>query len=1211
MEEFLSFQNLLNEEYINGKDDEIEKIIREISKFNIIDFIIRIAALNLISENQNKSILFDYVIEKVLELKKDSMKAKMSDGKFKMILKQIENLSLSNQIDPVECMFVDNIMCYENYLVFQGVNNHSAYNLQNMIEVLLFESKYLPEDFVRRGIHLIMVVLEISNKIAQDLNITLKDTTYTNKDNNRIKIPGKAKLNRMCEAIQISTSEFKKRVFYNDLLEDIYSECGQFQNSNSNINELKFFNAPFLEDEGKTIILNISLLPAYVLHKVILLANKYNCKEMVLDAYNNKAFKESKKAITKLGHQRLKAENWHIKLEDSPIYKEDIYSVYNDKVLILRFLCDDGKMYNKDSIFSYRDSDDVSNIFEERTTYLLDKFKQFGVLQKNIFEIIIMNSTGRILNCGCNKWISESKPISLHTSELECIAINEKNIYMFLPRYIKAKNKLKVMSGFGISELNLVQMYTSHEYSFYLNDEFNPTKTNLFFYGEYAIEYIIKANEKADKQMVDSYVNGYCTKVSRFVMNRNIYSEVNKDYLNRNLLVKYKNICIWIIASKAVNLQEYEIYNSLIDCLSYWLSELESIVGSEISGFKTLVIEFKLIGEVKKYFEMKDISEIKFEDNIKIIQVYNKITININDLAFGLFAFKSNEIEKKFSLIVLNIILGNNFININKDAIDKAFINPNKKKFLSIQLENNPMGKPVIDKTIRKIRLEDEAELLDLIGEKILKENNNQYGIISDEKRNEVANKIVGYLYQYLESEVKKLSSDGLIELLIAELEKVAFNLYLSKKRYESELLCYPEKAKMYISEFSELNKSSRALKFLIEYVAAIQPNGTENLGEWEFEKILAICSQIIDWAYKNDLFRYNIFNTPIEVLKSDRIGMKQAEFNKLDMLNRKAMDENLKDGCYGTYSVLENIDLLNEAFIDELGFSFDEFKEFIWALINLNDKEVATFEIKVLINKISNLKLGLNEEKIRKIIDCITLIKRDNFLNPPKGYRREDVYPWRFNRELSFTRRPAIIKGNELLWGNRQLYHMLIYIIDAINEGKFKAKSKKMKKLIGDISNRRGEAFNDAVYEKIKKCGFKVFKNIKKINKKKITDENRNELGDIDILYIIPKKKVIVVGEVKDFNFSKSPHEMQLEYEKMFKDTDTKKSFVTKHQRRCEWVKEHIEDLRIEFGLENAKWRVKSLFLVNEPIISNSFYGKNLKVIIYNNINEKELEKI
>ncbi|MEW8957150.1 hypothetical protein [Clostridium sp.] len=77
MEEFIPFQDLLNEEFINGKDDEIEKIISEISKYNIIDFIIRIAELNLVSENQDKSILFDYVIEKVLELKKDSMKVNL------------------------------------------------------------------------------------------------------------------------------------------------------------------------------------------------------------------------------------------------------------------------------------------------------------------------------------------------------------------------------------------------------------------------------------------------------------------------------------------------------------------------------------------------------------------------------------------------------------------------------------------------------------------------------------------------------------------------------------------------------------------------------------------------------------------------------------------------------------------------------------------------------------------------------------------------------------------------------------------------------------------------------------------------------------------------------------------------------------------------------------------------------------------------------
>lgn len=48
----------------------------------------------------------------------------MKDGKFKMIVNQIVNLSLSSHIDPNECMFVENIMCYESYLVFKGINNH-------------------------------------------------------------------------------------------------------------------------------------------------------------------------------------------------------------------------------------------------------------------------------------------------------------------------------------------------------------------------------------------------------------------------------------------------------------------------------------------------------------------------------------------------------------------------------------------------------------------------------------------------------------------------------------------------------------------------------------------------------------------------------------------------------------------------------------------------------------------------------------------------------------------------------------------------------------------------------------------------------------------------------------------------------------------------------------------------------------------------------
>ena len=395
--------------------------------------------------------------------------------------------------------------------------------------------------------------------------------------------------------------------------------------------------------------------------------------------------------------------------------------------------------------------------------------------------------------------------------------------------------------------------------------------------------------------------------------------------------------------------------------------------------------------------------------------------------------------------------------------------------------------------------------------------------------------------------------------------------------------------------------------------MAACPPKGAKKLGEWEYEKILAICFSIIDWAYKNDLFYYNIFNTPIERLKSGRVGMKQNEFEKLEFLNKNAMNEklNLKEYPKNKNSILNNNELLNDAFLDEFDFSFDDFKNVIWFMIDFSDKEVKKVDKSEFIKLVDKEFETLNIYKIEKIIKKISLEERENYLKAPKGYRNEEIYPWRFNREFSFTRRPVILRENELIWGSRQLYHMLIFTMNLISEGTFKAKSKKLKILIGKVSNERGEDFNNSVYDKIKELDIQVFKNIKKINNKKIADISGNTLGDLDILYIIPKKKLIVVGEVKDFNFSKSPYEMDQEYKKMFLDTEKEKCFATKHKRRVDWVLNHIDDLKVEYGLKDYKWRVKSLFIVNEPIISNAFYDKGLKIITYSQLNIKILENI
>lgn len=402
------------------------------------------------------------------------------------------------------------------------------------------------------------------------------------------------------------------------------------------------------------------------------------------------------------------------------------------------------------------------------------------------------------------------------------------------------------------------------------------------------------------------------------------------------------------------------------------------------------------------------------------------------------------------------------------------------------------------------------------------------------------------------------------------------------------------------------------ALKFLIEYIAAVPPKGNINIGENQYERLMAICSLIIDWSYKNDLFYYQIFNTPIEILKSHRIGMKQQEFQHMFSVNEAIRKEQLIAS-----SVLDNSgDLIeyksfgeeiNAAFEKEYGYSFYQLKLFTEGLREYSKRQsgdtVYVARIMDIIEFMSAYDASFNEEIVGLIIDSIALRQREDFLVPPEPFRKEDVYPWRFNRELSFTRRPIIIRGDEMIWGNRQLDHMIRFTLGLINNGKLKAHSSKMNSLVGRISDERGAEFNDFIYKILVNFNvFEVYPNISKVNGVYIA-ENNNTLGDIDVLIIDREYHKIIAAEVKNFNFSKNPYEMHLEYKKMFENTKKKKGYYTKHCRRVDWCNKHIDDFKKQYGLDDGDWRVIGVFILSQPLVSTEIYHKEIKMLT-----EKEL---
>ena len=444
--------------------------------------------------------------------------------------------------------------------------------------------------------------------------------------------------------------------------------------------------------------------------------------------------------------------------------------------------------------------------------------------------------------------------------------------------------------------------------------------------------------------------------------------------------------------------------------------------------------------------------------------------------------------------------------------------------------------------------------------------------------------------------------------------------MMLIQRRYAYDLACYPEKKDKIDLEYNELNKTSIATKFLLEYIAAIPPEGNEPISEYNYEYLLTICSLIIEWAHNSDMFKYKMIDNDLTLLKSGRIGLEKNKIENLAKDNYDASRKRLNAisnpyiELYMPHQIISNEEM-DSAFKNEFSYTYSELYVCIMELINIGDSISSEVKRKPL-NDIYDMltkSTGLSQEKIVKIIDDFSLSKRANFMAPDPPFTKSDVSPWKFNRRLSFLRRPITRLDNDLIWGNRQVYHSLVYLYDLVVNGKIPVtKGGYFDKYIGKLINKRGNDFNTVVANKLKNFDTLIVDSkVKKINKKRIANEKGQDLGDIDVLAIIPSRKKIVVIEVKDFAFAKSPYEMYMEYQNVFCDKKKELCCISRHKRRVEWVEKHLTDVKEHYKLSGEGWKICEMMVVDEDIISKDFYHEKQKIILFTDLSHKLLYKL
>lgn len=1199
--------------YENDSKNEISIAIEQSKKYDIFNLISRVAALNLFHQNQTKSVIFDTYIEGLLHHTRDEFESKyiISPGKFRKIITQISNTTLKYSIDPPENMFAQNVMFYGNYRVLNGIDQTPAYNLQNMILTLFANKNEYSKDFLHETYVLVNGMLHISEKIVDGISDT--ENSHDTDEEKKITIPSAIELNKYMELVIIDGCAFRELFLNMDILIKMFV-TGFGVKFEENFDNKSFYTCPFLynEEADQYILLNASLLPTAIVFWITRLAKRYGIFEKVLEDYNNYIFYKCKKYLHNLGHEKIREKYMGIELFKCSGYREYIASVQNNQVMVVQYLYDDGINYNTITLHSALEKEEFDDMVPKRLAYHYLKLIEYGIKKEDIFVISIINSLGRGIVCGVETYDYSYPPLRVNPFELMCISINEKSENMFIPRYLKAKKYLKTFETGMLSELNQIEIYCNNNYSFYMSDEFAPSEITTYFAPGDSLDYIVRAVYKEGRKLVKD-VNGDFVEI---ILN----DEKRKIYIAPNCIIgkeiryyiEFRTFNIWISSKGISNLKELDLYGSLLDLISYWLAECKMIL-DQIEDYDCVYeIQIALSDEADKYYYYKENPQ-SFAETLEIHNLSPRMEIFVSPEAFQYLNFRDNSREKEFVAIIIKYIykLIGQVGKIDYD-INRLFSNPMQKKLFSLDYQKYHYLKPLQDRVNHFVHGEDEEILLNEIGEELLKTGKWNISIVDDQDRTKIAHEVVGILYGKLQQEVGVLSSKNLIEVIYDDLEKVLFNLMLAQKRYAEDIACYPEKEQEILEQNNRNNRASIALKFLIEYIAAVPPKGNATIGENQYERLLAICSLIIEWSYKNDLFYYQIFNTPIEILKSHRIGMKQQEFQHMFNVNEAIRKEQL----IAANSITSIKELsgrknygeeINDAFEKEYGYSFLQLQFFVDGLREYSsDKSgdtVYSAKINDIIDFLCKYDDSFNKEIVKAIINSIALRQRKDFLKPPKPFRKEDVYPWRFNRELSFTRRPIIIREDELIWGNRLLDHMVGFILGLINNGKLKAHSPEMSSLIGKISDTRGFEFNDLIYKLLTNFTvFEVYANISKVNGVHIS-QNNNHLGDIDVLIIDREYSKIIAAEVKNFNFSKNPYEMHLEYKKMFEDTEKKIGYYMKHCRRVEWCNRHIDDFKKQYRLNGDKWDVTGLFILNQPLVSTEIYHKNL-----NMLTEKEL---
>jgi hypothetical protein len=1194
--------------------DRQQEIRDFILKYNKSSLLKSVAALQLSPMNQGKDLRMEMLVNEILFSGKTGLEDVQRGALADFFA---HNLTTDYMEDPISSHFAENVVYFDgNYTILPGINTDISDKLKAVLSSIFLTENELSIEFKAKADHFASLLLSCSGLIARTAGI--KPYTFTDNEDDSIFVPEASVLAHLTGAVTIQKVVLENICqSYAIPVETINDFLIRSTDINEEYNpyESIYTSRPFFELEDEFICLTPANIGFTLYNRI-----RYFATEMKEESILQKTYHQwqSDKIVS-----YAKQAGWQmagIKLPESQLKDRLIEQVYQIDSNKLAYVC---LVMGFSSEIS-PDDDDAQTVYE-RMDIAIEHLNLTNSGNTRVLSIMIGGSFDDQMMLMWKKPKDGNHALVFSFSDFEIVAQSEESEPLMLWKFSKAHNLAATRAdiGFGSDTIDMFAFYKNNHGSLLPSDDAPGYIVYMGAGTDFVRELVSYRNEHAARRIIDD------RPVDVVVRRARPFAPLYKlEYESRHnaMLVEVFRFPLWVTSYQAKSRSDYSRISIYIEAVSFWMFRLSAKLGNFLNPLRGMPVEIRLSldPDLLSKSDVSDYSNLKkFEQELDFTVEQRTVELAVPFSLSSLLATDDNSGER---LMMETILMGFNIIlkksscaqmaeEFIREVVEDVMSPAHAKMILFSDSSKNPL---LDNRNLPPPRylMDTEQELImDHLVEMLNPKSPIPEKIVDTKEKHKLCMDLVGMLLTRVETKVAQFNTPDLLSYLVALNERLIFQSEYNSLLLPPKIACYSN----FEAEVAALKKqdkklvpTSLAVRGIIEFIVASPNFEGQPVNLDDIDEIIALMDEAIMWANVADSITLLGNDPDIGLLPSGRIGIWDnfykeviAPFNNSRAETEVFYSINPDHGMdeFDEGKIFVNNEQTDAAFLEEWGTSFTTITALYGSLQILGLEHGESFmsmkENEFLTEVPKQFRKKVSQEELKSAINLLVLDQRKSVKKAPDGFIAKDILPWRYNRALSFVRRPLIritYPGDEqptYHWGFRHMMRSYMSLTSLISSNKLRVLEHGpiASKVMSIFVRHNGIKYRNEVFNWLRKTTeLRLIEYEVTIceDGHLIADKN---YGDVDVMAIDDQQKLIYSIECKNTASARVIHEIKTELDSYI-GQDGKEGHILKHLNRHNWLNENKQQL-IKFVDHPLDYKVVS-FVLSSNVVPIVYLAKN-----------------